>query len=61
MPANEAMPSNVEGAPPGAGPAVAPGGEGEVMAQTMVKGGEATNRLLFQQPIEPGGALPEEA
>jgi hypothetical protein len=52
MPANEALPSNVEGAPPGAGPQAAPGGPGEVMAQTMVKGGEATNRLLFQQPIE---------
>lgn len=52
IPANEALPSNVEGAPPGAGPAVAPEGGGEVMAQTMVKEGEATNRLLFQQPIE---------
>ena len=51
IPANEALPSNVEGAPPGAGPAPAPG-DAEVMAQTMVKGGEATNRLLFQQPIE---------
>jgi hypothetical protein len=55
MPANEAMPSNVEGAPPGAGPAAPPGGPGEVKAQTMVKGGEATNRLLFEQPIEPQG------
>ena len=59
MPANEAMPSNVEGAPAGAGPAAAPGGPGEVMAQTMVKGGEATNRLLFQQPIETPSAPTE--
>jgi hypothetical protein len=55
IPAAEAMPSNVEGAPPGAGPVTPPGGNGEVMAQTMVKGGEATSRLLFQQPIEPQG------
>jgi len=52
MPGNEAMPANVEGAPAGAGPAPAPGQPGQVMAQTMVKGGEATNRLLFQQPIQ---------
>jgi len=52
MPANEAMPANVEGAPPGAGPMQ----EGsQVMAQTMVKGGEASNRLMFQQEI---GAQP---
>jgi hypothetical protein len=52
MPAAEAMPANVEGAPPGAGPMQ----EGsQVMAQTMVKGGEASNRLMFQQEI---GAQP---
>ena len=59
MPAAEAMPSNVEGAPPGAGPAPVPGGDPQVMAQTMVKGGEATNRLLFQQELQ-GGPPPAE-
>jgi len=57
MPANEAMPSNVEGGAPGAGPMQ----EGsQAMAQTMVKGGEASNRLLFQQEIG-GQPPPEEA
>jgi hypothetical protein len=55
IPANEAMPSNVEGAPPGAGPLAQPGGPSTVQAQTMVKGGEATNRLLFNQPIDTSG------
>jgi len=57
IPAAEALPGNVEGAPPGAG-AVVPGEE-QVMAQTMVKGGEATNRLLFQQELQ-GGPPPAE-
>ena len=59
MPANEAMPANVEGGAPGAGP-VLPTGEGEVMAQTMVKEGEATNRLLFQQELGTAAPPPEE-
>jgi hypothetical protein len=54
MPANEAMPANVEGAPPGAGPAMAP--DAQLTAQTMVKGGEASNRLMFQTPV--GGPPP---
>jgi hypothetical protein len=58
VPANEAMPANVEGGAPGAGPVPGPGGPGQVMAQTMVKGGEATNRLLFQQPINQPGQPP---
>jgi hypothetical protein len=64
MPAAEAMPGNTpEGQALGAGPMTPGGGVGEpqVMSQTMVKGGEATGRLLFQQPLEPGAAPPEGA
>jgi hypothetical protein len=58
MPAQEAMPGNTpEGQAVGAGPPTEPGAAGgpggQVMAQTMVKGGEASNRLLFQQPVNP--------
>jgi hypothetical protein len=48
MPAAEAMPGNVEGAAPGAG-AMSP--DAQMMAQTMVKNGQPSNRLMFQQPI----------
>jgi hypothetical protein len=60
IPAQEAMPGNTpEGQAVGAGP-VAPLPEGgQVLAQTMVKGGEASNRLMFQQEI--GGQPPAEA
>ena len=44
-----------EGGPLAAGGEVGPGGQ--VLAQTMVKGGEASNRLMFQQEV---GAPPEE-
>ena len=70
MPAQEAMPGNTpEGQAVGAGPLGAPEGGptagtvgpvgegGQVLAQTMVKGGEASNRLMFQQEV---GAPPEE-
>jgi hypothetical protein len=57
IPAEEAMPGNTpEGQMTGAGPVLEPGSQ--VLAQTQVKGGEAQNRLLFQQQI--GEAAPEE-
>jgi hypothetical protein len=61
IPAQEAMPGNMpEGQALGAGE-VAPVSEGgQVLAQTMVKGGEAQNRMMFQQEIG-GGPPPEEA
>jgi hypothetical protein len=53
MPAEEAMPGNTpEGQALGAGPV------GELKSQTMVKGGEATGRILSEQTI--GGPPPEE-
>ena len=56
MPAAEAMPGNTpEGQALGAGP-MAEGSQ--VLSQTMVKGGEAQNRLMFQQEV--GGAPPPE-
>ena len=49
IPAAEAAPGNtVEGQANGAGP-MAEGSQ--VLAQTMVKGGEAQNRLMFQQQV----------
>jgi hypothetical protein len=51
VPAQEALPGNVEGGAPGA----AAGGQG-VLAQTMIKGGEASNRLMFEQQL--GGGPP---
>jgi hypothetical protein len=57
MPAEEAMPGNTpEGEAVGAGPVMEPGSQ--MLAQTQVKGGEASNRLLFQQQI--GQAPPPE-
>jgi hypothetical protein len=54
MPAQEAMPGNTpEGQAIGAGP------PGELTTQTMVKGGEATGRILSQQTVG-GGPPPEE-
>jgi hypothetical protein len=71
MPAQEAMPGNTPegqalgaGAPtePGAaGGFAAPGGVapgGQVLAQTAVKGGQAQNRVLFQQKIGGQGTTP---
>jgi hypothetical protein len=61
IPGQEAMPGNTpegqaagngpmtEPGAAGGGPEVAPGGQ--VLAQTMVKGGAASNRLLFQQKV----------
>jgi hypothetical protein len=43
------------GAPPPGGGAPVEGEGYNAVAQQMVKGGEVTNRLLFQQPIAPGG------
>jgi hypothetical protein len=51
MPGQEALPANVEGAPPGAGEAPMMGPDGEMLNQTMIKGGEPSNRLMMQQQI----------
>jgi hypothetical protein len=64
IPAQETVPGNMaEGQEMGAGPMTPGGGMGEpqVMSQTMVKGGEASGRLLFQQQLEQGAPPPEEA
>jgi hypothetical protein len=61
IPAQEVAPGNTaEGAAVGAGPGPAPGPGGPITAQTMVKGGEASNRLLMQSEIEGGQPPPEE-
>jgi hypothetical protein len=50
MPAAEAMPGNTpEGQAAGAGPMMEPGAQ--MMNQTMIKGGEPSNRLMLQQQI----------
>jgi hypothetical protein len=51
MPGQEALPANVEGAPPGSGEAPMMGPDGEMLNQTMIKGGEPSNRLMMQQQI----------
>ena len=48
------------GAPPPGGGAPVAGQGFNAASQQMIKGGEPTNRLLFQQPIGPGEAPPTE-
>lgn len=59
VPAQETAPGNTaEGQAQGAGPMTPPAGGPEVQAQTMIKGGEAQNRLMFNQSIPQGGEEP---
>ncbi len=59
VPAQETAPGNTaEGQAQGAGPMTPPAGGPEVQAQTMIKGGEAQNRLMFNQSLPQGGEEP---